>query len=877
MDVSISTDILGQLNTPEARAVHDIIDSLSNCGVGKLVNLPQIIVVGSQSSGKSSVLEAITRVRFPVEGGLCTRFATELVLHTAEQTRVNVSVKFEDKGKAPQSFHREDFKEEDLPEIIEEAKRCMGFATAAGGAGKKFSRDVLRLEISGPKMYPLTLVDLPGLFQNITATQSFSDMVTVNELVRGYMEAKNSIILVVITANNQLASHIALNEVKKVDPQGQRTIGVITKPDLTTPGYSDEKTYIQVAKNQEAENKLQLGWHVLRNRAENETSLDARDSIEESFFKSGAWASIPRSDRGIDSLRKKLSSVMYTHIKNGLPRVITDIEEGLRKRQEQLERLGKARPTQDDMRSFLLSTAGDFQRLARDGVYGQYNDPFFGGLDEERGKLRAQLRNFNRAFDFTLRTKGAAQRVIPAGKKNVLPEDWTVEDHLDTFLKRHPYDFPVSETIKREDLSSQLQQLAAANQGREFPGSPNKDLVIQLFKKQAEPWKKIAEYHIESVTTVAKAFVDQVFIHVLGEPNTNPTTEAILSTCVDPFFEKRQLELKSKLEELLRPYIQGFALPLDADFYEAYSKDWTNKLAHQVHGILHRNPSLTSTETGTVPTVGVIQQAIASEQQSHHDEFGVETVIDMMLVYYEMSRRTFTDNVINLAIESCLICHIPDILTPTMVDSMDKERLSELAAESEEITTRRGNLQEEVDILRQGLAQCRRYKPRQMTMPSTNGTASSDATGPSNSLAANNGQKTSVFAHSQPNPQWFPTPAKSIFDVPSNLGLPTLPPSRSASTTPQPQFAPGEKLTTATPSLFGGGTTTNGGQTRSGSGLFGGIARSGGGGLSGNSQAGGAPFNTASSLFGGTQPSGVPPSNSQSNTPATRPFGSPPA
>jgi hypothetical protein len=80
-----------------------------------------------------------------------------------------------------------------------------------------------------------------------------------------------------------------------------------------------------------------------------------------------------------------------------------------------------------------------------------------------------------------------------------------------------------------------------------------------------------------------------------------------------------------------------------------------------------------------------------------------------------MSRRTFTDNVINLAIESCLICHIPDILTPTMVDSMDKERLSELAAESEEITTRRGNLQEEVDILRQGLAQCRRYKPRQMT------------------------------------------------------------------------------------------------------------------------------------------------------------------
>jgi hypothetical protein len=81
----------------------------------------------------------------------------------------------------------------------------------------------------------------------------------------------------------------------------------------------------------------------------------------------------------------------------------------------------------------------------------------------------------------------------------------------------------------------------------------------------------------------------------------------------------------------------------------------------------------------------------------------------------QMSRRTFTDNVINLAIENCLVCNIPDILTPTKVDRMSEERLAELAAESEETTSRRTYLDEEIGILREGLAQCRRYRPRTVT------------------------------------------------------------------------------------------------------------------------------------------------------------------
>ena len=80
-----------------------------------------------------------------------------------------------------------------------------------------------------------------------------------------------------------------------------------------------------------------------------------------------------------------------------------------------------------------------------------------------------------------------------------------------------------------------------------------------------------------------------------------------------------------------------------------------------------------------------------------------------------MSLRTFTDNIINLAVESCLICHLPSILTPVDVDAMPEEKLSELAGEPEDAKSRRKQLQEEMEALRHGLAKCRQYRPRAVT------------------------------------------------------------------------------------------------------------------------------------------------------------------
>ncbi|KAH7493925.1 hypothetical protein FOMA001_g36 [Fusarium oxysporum f. sp. matthiolae] len=708
MDISLDSDILGQLNTVEAKALHRISDDLSACGVGKIVNLPQVIVVGEQSAGKSSVLEAISHIRFPVDGSLCTRFATELVFHHANENCIDATVRFADKTKPSQSFQRKRFHEDDLPDIIREAKEYMGLSRL----GKDFSKDVLRLEVEGPNIYPLSLVDLPGLYHTDTQDQSLGGRDTVNELVESYMKQKKSIILVVIAANVNLANHIALDKAKTIDPQRQRTIGVITKPDLALTANSKE--YIRVAKNQESAHKLELGWHVLRNRGEDETSLQTRDEIEESFFETHGWATIPRQDRGIATFRSKLSGILFNHIRNSLPGVIDDIEIKIRDRQKELTRLGDPRSKHKHWRSYMLTIASDFQRLARDGCNGQYNDPFFGGLEDEDLKFRALLRNFNRVFDHILRTKGSTQNIVLPDEDK--PKEDELPEYLARFLNQYPYEFPDPERITIQELSIELENKAAANQGREFPGSPNADLAMQLFKSQAAPWKQIAQFHVDTVATVAKAFVDQLFKHVIGSPQNNPTTEAILATCVDPFFEEKEKLLRDKIDELLRPYSQGYSLPVDIEFYRALSQKSTNRIANRICKTMeHKYPELFNQADKNRFTPEQITQAMAFDQNSRAGQFGTDKIIDMMLTYYEMSRRTFTDNVINLAIESCLVCSIPDILTPTQVDGMDKERLKELAAEPVETTSRRNLLRAEVKVLQNGLDKCRKHKPRPVT------------------------------------------------------------------------------------------------------------------------------------------------------------------
>ncbi|KAK4152385.1 P-loop containing nucleoside triphosphate hydrolase protein [Chaetomidium leptoderma] len=759
--VILHPDPFAQLNTSDARSLLDTIDSLRELGVGDFVNLPQIIVVGDQSSGKSSVLEAISRVRFPVDGDLCTRFATELVLRRANETAVNVNIQFADDAPSTgqgdalrQPFQRSTFDKDALPDIIKEAKELMSIRK---GGAKKFSKDILRVEVAGPDIHPLTLVDLPGIFHSATADQDLEDKEIVDHLIESYMRQPKSVILAVVAANNQLANQAVLRQAKKYDPNRERTIGVITKPDMAGRGSANEKKYLDLARGRESMHKLALGWYVLRNRSEEERSSEAevRDTVEERFFRTGEWSTINPANKGVQSLRKRLSKVLLDHIKTNLPSLIQDIETNLRTRQQELDRFGKSRSSPEELRSYLLGIAEDFQRLARDAIEGRYSNEFFGGYDENESKLaklRAVLRNMNCAFEVVMETRGARYKIERGDAddgEGLDDESGRVSDYLQQLID--DYDVPEPESKPESELNAELQSLASFNRGRELPGDINPELVFQLFKKQAAPWQDIARKHLDHVLEVAKAFVDRVFIHVIGADDA--TLRAILNVCVDPFFTAKEDLLQAKLQELLLPYTSNYALPLDEEFRGGMYKKTLQRLALRLAvGLETQHPGLFQFNTGESLSRQKILDAVHEPERSERNKFDIETVIDRMLVYYEvsepstqdcpnsrnqMSLRTFIDNVINLAVESCLVYHIPTILTPRKVDGMTVEMLEELASESDEVQRQRSDLEDEVRILREGLGKCQKHKPREVSAATTPQRSPTPAGDPTPAPAAN--------------------------------------------------------------------------------------------------------------------------------------------
>lgn len=182
------------LQSEDHRHLLDIIDKLRSQDISRYVDLPEIIVCGDQSAGKSSVLEAISGMPFPTKDNLCTRFPTELVLRRGDVTAPRVSInpgpersdeERERLGSFQATMDPEDPRS--LGDIVERAKTAMPLSDS-----KEFSTDTLRIELSGPHQPHLTMVDLPGLFRAGNRDQSVDNAKTVRKMVKGYMKGSGA-------------------------------------------------------------------------------------------------------------------------------------------------------------------------------------------------------------------------------------------------------------------------------------------------------------------------------------------------------------------------------------------------------------------------------------------------------------------------------------------------------------------------------------------------------------------------------------------------------------------------------------------------------------------------------------------------------------
>lgn len=212
------------LQADDQRILLDTVSQVRKCGLDSILSLPQIVVCGDQSAGKSSVLEALTEIPFPRNDNLCTRFATEISLRREPIARLTIRVipdgnRSQDEKDAISAFSEciTDFKE--LPTVMDDAMKVMGIS-GAGGQGSAFARDTLSIEIQGPDRPQLTLVDIPGLIQTSTKGVSEADVAMVAEITNSYIEQPRTICLAVVAATHDAANQPILQRVRKFDPDG---------------------------------------------------------------------------------------------------------------------------------------------------------------------------------------------------------------------------------------------------------------------------------------------------------------------------------------------------------------------------------------------------------------------------------------------------------------------------------------------------------------------------------------------------------------------------------------------------------------------------------------------------------------------------------
>jgi len=201
----------------------------------------------------------------------------------------------------------------------------MGVGPAKGTAQSAFSKDVLVLEIAGPSQEHFSVIDVPGTFKRTTqGLTTKDDIALVDNMVQGYMANPRSVMLVVVPCNADIATQEVVELAEDLDPDGDRTLGILTKPDLVDKGAENDVIKLIEGK----QHRLKLGWHLLRNpgQAELLDQTKTRNAIEEAFFNQvGPWNTLDKEKVGVKSLRCRLQEILAIHIRREFPKVRSNI------------------------------------------------------------------------------------------------------------------------------------------------------------------------------------------------------------------------------------------------------------------------------------------------------------------------------------------------------------------------------------------------------------------------------------------------------------------------------------------------------------------------------------------------------------------------
>ncbi|XP_028842075.1 dynamin-2 isoform X2 [Denticeps clupeoides] len=465
--------------------INKLQDAFSSIGQSCNLDLPQIAVVGGQSAGKSSVLENfVGRDFLPRGSGIVTRrpLILQLVHNKAEYAEF-----LHCKGKKFVDF------DEVRMEIEAETDRITG-------SNKGISPIPINLRVYSPHVLNLTLIDLPGMTKVAVGDQPVDIEHQIRDMLLQFITKESCLILAVTPANTDLANSDALKIAKEVDPQGLRTIGVITKLDLMDEG-TDARDIL--------ENKLlplRRGYIGVVNRSQKD--IDGRKDIraalaaERKFFLSHPSYRHLADRMGTPHLQKTLNQQLTNHIRDTLPGLRSKLQSQLLSLEKEVEEYKNFRP------------------------------------DDPTRKTKALLQMVQQfGVDFEKRIEGSGDQVdtkeLSGGAKiNRI------------FHERFPFELVkivFDEKELRKEISHAIKNVHGVRTGLFTPDLAFEAIVKKQICKLKEPSLKCVDLVVSELTTLIQKCTDKLNSY----PRLREETERIVSTYV------REREGKTKDQILL--------------------------------------------------------------------------------------------------------------------------------------------------------------------------------------------------------------------------------------------------------------------------------------------------------------------------------------
>ncbi|KAL3749820.1 hypothetical protein ACJRO7_010877 [Eucalyptus globulus] len=340
------------------RPLLDAVDRLRNLMVMKEgIHLPTIVVVGDQSSGKSSVLESLAGINLPRGQGICTR--------------VPLIMQLQDNPQADRPELYLDFNGKVVPTDEDNIAKAINDATdEIASHGKGVSNAPLTLVIKKYGIPDFTMIDLSGITRVPVFGQPENIYEQISEMIMEYIRPEESIILNVLSATVDFSTCESIRMSQMVDKTGRRSLAVVTKADKAPEGLLEKVTADDV--------NVGLGYVCVRSRIGAETHEEARLEEAKLFDTHPLLCKIDKSIVGVPVLAQKLTQIQATIIAKYFPEIVMKINDKLDANVPELKSMPKNLSSVEDAMMAFMEIMGlakeSLRKVLLRGEFDEYLD-----------------------------------------------------------------------------------------------------------------------------------------------------------------------------------------------------------------------------------------------------------------------------------------------------------------------------------------------------------------------------------------------------------------------------------------------------------------------------------------------------------------------